>query len=127
LPTTLYRAVQQKQHAGRVPEIPPVAETGPAATRPSPFAHGARLYTPGAHVVSTRQSGEVTEALTHTVAAHGIMCVYGDPGHGKTIALHQALRLLPRRVPVRRASVAVKPALPRLRAALLTAFGRPPT
>ncbi|MYW04901.1 hypothetical protein GT354_42875 [Streptomyces sp. SID3343] len=75
--------------------------------------------------MSTRRLGEVTEALTHTVAAHGIMCMYGDPGHGKAIALHQALRLLPRRVPVRRALVAVRPALPRLRAALLTAFGLP--
>ncbi|MFE3206349.1 AAA family ATPase [Embleya sp. NPDC059237] len=99
--------------------------TGPAATRPSPFAHGACLYTPGAHVVSTRQLGQVTEALVHTVAAHGIVCVYGDPGHGKTIALHQALRLLPRRVPTHLALVAVKPALPQLRAALLTAFGLP--
>ncbi|WP_406292775.1 ATP-binding protein [Embleya sp. NBC_00888] len=106
---------------------PAAAETDPTATWSSPFAHGARLYTPGAHPVSTRQLGAVTVALVHTVAAHGIVCVYGDPGHGKTIALQQALRLLPRRVPVHRALVAVKPALPQLRAALLTAFGlRPP-
>ncbi|MFE2867139.1 hypothetical protein [Embleya sp. NPDC059259] len=50
--------------------------------------------------MSTRQLGAVTEALVHTVAAHGILWVYGDPGHGRTIALHQAPRLLPRRVPV---------------------------
>ncbi|MFE3206273.1 hypothetical protein [Embleya sp. NPDC059237] len=104
-----------------------MTEAGPAATRPSPLTHGARLYTPGAHPVSTRQLGKVTEALVHTVAAHGILCMYGDPGHGKTIALHQALRLLPRRVPIHRALVAVKPALPQLRAALLTAFGLPAT
>ncbi|WP_406292900.1 hypothetical protein OG948_00740 [Embleya sp. NBC_00888] len=132
--TTLYRAVQQEQHAGRVLEIsrptharrdpdrydralaelalpgtaceagritlPPTGEhtpaaagTDPTATRPSPFAHGARLYTPGAHPVSTRQLGAVAEALVRTVAARRIVCVYGDPGHGKTIALHQALRL----------------------------------
>ncbi|MFF7249826.1 AAA family ATPase [Embleya sp. NPDC008237] len=77
--------------------------------------------------MSTRQLGQVAEALTHTVAAHGIMGVYGDTGHGKTIAVHQALRLLPRRIPVDRAQVAVKPALPQLRAALLTAFGLPTT
>ncbi|WP_424644722.1 hypothetical protein [Embleya sp. AB8] len=87
--TTLYRAVQQEQHAGRVLEIsrpaharrdrdrydralaelalpgtacetgritlpppaeqaPTVAGTHPAAIRPSPFADGTRLYTPGA-------------------------------------------------------------------------------
>ncbi|MFG2563686.1 hypothetical protein [Streptomyces sp. NPDC048496] len=84
-----------------------------------------RLYVPGAHVVSTRQLAEVTEALAHTTAARGVLCLYGDPGHGKTVALYQALRLLPRRLPVRWAQVAVKPALPQLRAALLTAFGLP--
>ncbi|MET7304327.1 hypothetical protein [Embleya sp. NPDC005575] len=60
-----------------------------------------RLYAPGAHVVSTCRLGAVAEALAHTVAARGVPCVYGDPGHGKTIALHPALRLLPSRVPVR--------------------------
>ncbi|WP_161359137.1 ATP-binding protein [Streptomyces sp. SID3343] len=92
---------------------------------PEPVDDGVRLYTPGAHLVSTRQLGQVAEALTHTVAARGIACVYGDTGHGKTVAVHQALRLLPRRVPVHRAQVAVKPALPQVRAALLTAFGLP--
>ncbi|MEV6027784.1 ATP-binding protein [Streptomyces sp. NPDC052036] len=91
----------------------------------SPFAGGARLYAPGAHLVSTCQLAEVTEALAHTVAARGVLCVYGDTGHGKTVAVHQAVRRLPRRVPVRRALVAVKPALPQLRAALLAAFGLP--
>ncbi|MER5351869.1 ATP-binding protein [Kitasatospora sp. NPDC002551] len=88
---------------------------------------GVRLYVPGAHVVATSQLGEVTEALAHTVAARGIACVYGDAGQGKTVAIHQALALLPRRVPARQAQVAVKPALPQLRAALLTAFGLPAT
>ncbi|MET7305190.1 ATP-binding protein [Embleya sp. NPDC005575] len=113
-----------------VPTPRPGVPAGPREsdpTPPPPFAHGARLYTPGAHAVSTRQLGEVTEALVHTVAARGIVCVYGDPSHGKTVALHQALRLLPRRVPVHRALVPVKPALPQLRAALLTAFGLPAT
>lgn len=93
----------------------------------TPFTDGVRLYVPGAHVVSTQQLGVVTEAIAHTVAARAIVCVYGDPGHGKTVAVHQALRLLPRRVPVRHAVVSVKPALPQLRAALLTAFGLPAT
>ncbi|MEV5599431.1 ATP-binding protein [Streptomyces sp. NPDC052496] len=94
---------------------------------PSPFSTGVRLYVPGAHVVATGQLGQVTEAIAHTIAVWGIVCVYGDPGHGKTVAVHPALRLLPRRIPVHRALVAVKPALPQLRAALLTAFGLPAT
>ncbi|MET8748225.1 AAA family ATPase [Streptomyces sp. NPDC004728] len=96
-------------------------------TRPASPADGGRLYVLGAHVVSTRQLGAVTEAIAHTIAARGVVCVYGDPGQGKTVAVHQALALLPRRIPVHRALVAVKPALPQLRAALLTAFGLPAT
>lgn len=114
---------------GQRPEPDAAGETGSneAAEQvgPEPFAGGARLYAPGAHLVSTRQLAEVTEALAHTVAARGVLCVYGDTGHGKTVAVHQALRRLPRRLPVRRALVAVKPALPQLRAALLAAFGLP--
>ncbi|WKX68553.1 hypothetical protein [Streptomyces sp. XD-27] len=107
------------------PAVAVPAETHEDAGRvpASPLAEGTRLYVPGAHVVSTRQLGAVTEALAHTFAAHGIVCVYGDPGHGKTVAVHQALRLLPRRIPVHQALVAVKPALPQL----LTAFGLPAT
>ncbi|MFE9361144.1 AAA family ATPase [Streptomyces olivaceoviridis] len=119
-----------------------VDEAGQATTEPAakdgtenaqtasttPFTDsGVRLYVPGAHVVSTRQLGQVTEAIAHTITARGIVCVYGDPGHGKTVAAQQALRLLPRRTPVHRALVAVKPALPQLSAALLTAFGLPAT
>ncbi|MFE7112355.1 ATP-binding protein [Streptomyces sp. NPDC057575] len=99
----------------------------PDAAGTSPFTDGVRLYVPGAHVVSTKQLGAVTEAIAHTIAAHGVVCVYGETGHGKTVAVHQALRLLPRRIPVHHARVAVKPALPQLRAALLTAFGLPAT
>lgn len=108
--------------------VPREGAGGAGTAGTSPFTEdGVRLYVPGAHVVTTRQLGTVTEALTHTLAARGIVCVYGDPGHGKTVAVHQALRLLPRRIPVHRALVAVKPALPQLRAALLTAFGLPAT
>lgn len=98
---------------------------GPEEGAASALLDGVRLYAPGAHLVSTRQLAAVAEAVAHTVAARGVMCLYGDPGHGKSIALYQALRRLPRRVPVRWARVAVKPALPQLRSALLTAFDLP--
>ncbi|MGW6412964.1 AAA family ATPase [Streptomyces vinaceus] len=119
--------------AGAAPAVPavPAAERlgGPgesgSGARPLLFTDGVRLHVPGAHVVSTRQVGAVTEALAHTVAARGVLCLYGEPGQGKTVALYQALRLLPHRVPVHRALVGVKLALPQLRAALLTAFGLP--
>ncbi|MEE1826167.1 ATP-binding protein [Streptomyces sp. BE20] len=111
---------------GALPALSAVPD-GSATVVPSGVLLGVRLYVPGAHVVATSQSGEVTEALAHTVAARGIACVYGDAGQGKTVAVHQALGLLPRRLPVCLAQVAVKSALPQLRAALLTAFGLPAT
>ncbi|WP_438296352.1 AAA family ATPase [Streptomyces sp. HUAS TT7] len=130
------RALAELALPGTVDELgrpaPPATEPGGGdSTReqpgPSSFGYGVRLYAPGARMVSTLQLGEVTEVLAHTVAARGVLCVYGDTGHGKTVALDQALRQLPRRVPVHHALVAVKPALPQLRAALLTAFGLPAT
>lgn len=105
------RVDEQGRPTPPVPAAEAVRGTDPIAG-PEPVDDGVRLYAPGAHAVSTRQLGDVAEVLVHTVAARGIVCVYGDTGHGKTIALHQALRLLPRRVPVHRALVAVKPALP---------------
>ncbi|MFJ2191718.1 AAA family ATPase [Kitasatospora sp. NPDC087861] len=124
LPGTVDEASQAPPTADLALVVEPVVVAvpdGPAGVVPL----GVRLYVPGAHVVATSQLGEVTQALAHTVAARGIACVYGDAGQGKTVAVHQALGLLPRRLPVRQAQVAVRPALPQLRAALLTAFGLP--
>jgi hypothetical protein len=80
---------------------------------------------PGARLVSTRQAAGVVEAVGHTVAARGIGCVYGDPGLGKTVAVEQALHLLPGRVRVWRAVAGVAPGLPQLRALLCEALGLP--
>nr|WTA00194.1 AAA family ATPase [Streptomyces sp. NBC_00857] len=114
------------------PEGPLVLDSqaqDPPSARPqtvtSQRAGGVRLYAPGARLVSTRQLSAVVEAVGHTVAARGVCCVYGDTGHGKTVAVQQALYLLPARTPVWRAVVAVKPGLPQLRAALLDALGLP--
>lgn len=84
-----------------------------------------RLYAPGARLVSTRQVAGVVEAVGHTVAAWGIGCVYGDTGLGKTVAVEQALHLLPGRVPVWRAVVGVRSGLPQVRAALCEVLGLP--
>lgn len=84
---------------------------------------GVRLFVPGARVVSTAGTAAVVEAVGHTVAARGVGCVFGEPGVGKTVAVQQALHLLPDRVPVWRAVVGVKPGLPQMRASLLDAMG----
>ncbi|MFI8106832.1 AAA family ATPase [Streptomyces sp. NPDC086023] len=103
------------------PSEPGTGEGREGSTGPS--RGGVRLFVPGARVVSTAQVAAVVEAVGHTVAARGIGCVFGDPGVGKTVALQQALHLLPDRVPVWRAVDAVKPGLPQMRASLLEALG----
>ncbi|MFI9187630.1 AAA family ATPase [Streptomyces goshikiensis] len=103
------------------PVVPAVAVSDEPAT-PLPRG-GVRLFVPGARVVSTAGVAAVVEAVGHTVAARGIGCVFGEPGVGKTVAVQQALHLLPDRVPVWRAVVAVKPGLPQMRASLLDALG----
>jgi transposase-like protein len=55
---------------------------------------GVRLYAPGARLVSTRQLAAVAEAVARTVAARGSICVFGETGCGKTLAVEQALHLL---------------------------------
>ncbi|WP_344443731.1 hypothetical protein [Kitasatospora nipponensis] len=101
-PAVYDRALAQLALPGTVDEAgqaPPSTEPAPPTALPDGFTRvvplGVRLYVPGAHVVATRQLGEVTEALAHTVAARQIACVYGDAGQGKTVAVHQALSLSP--------------------------------
>jgi DNA transposition AAA+ family ATPase len=111
----------------------PLVVDGPPADVPVPEGvvdagvrgGGVRLYVPGARLVSTRQVAAVAEAVGHTVAARGMCCVYGDTGLGKTVAVEQALHLLPGRVPVWRAVADVAPGLPQLRASLCEALGLP--
>ncbi|MER6251938.1 ATP-binding protein [Streptomyces sp. NPDC001584] len=103
------------------PQDPPMAAAD--AKEVAPPRGGVRLFVPGARVVSTAAVAAVVESVGHTVAARGISCWFGDPGVGKTVAVQQALHLLPSRVPVWRAVVAVKPGLPQMRASLLEALG----
>ncbi|MFD9106310.1 AAA family ATPase [Streptomyces virginiae] len=96
---------------------------GDGAQDAVPPRGGVRLFVPGTRVVSTAAVAAVVESVGHTVAARGIGCWFGDPGVGKTVAVQQALHLLPSRVPVWRAVAAVKPGLPQMRASLLEALG----
>ncbi|MGW1641977.1 AAA family ATPase [Streptomyces lavendulae] len=103
------------------PAAPPGPGSGKDAT--PPLRGGVRLFVPGARVVSTASVAAVVEVVGHMVAARGIGCVFGEPGVGKTVAVQQALHLLPDRVPVWWAVVGVKPGLPQMRASLLEALG----
>ncbi|MCC0100717.1 ATP-binding protein [Streptomyces flavotricini] len=120
----LERAAEGLPVVDAAPAAPPgpgAGEDGEESTGPS--RGGVRLFVPGARVVSTAEVAAVVEVVGHTVAARGIGCVFGEPGVGKTVAVQQALHLLPDRVPVWRAVVAVKPGLPQMRASLLEALG----
>ncbi|MGW2651876.1 AAA family ATPase [Streptomyces sp. NPDC001393] len=103
------------------PGVP--ATVGPDVEGAALSRGGVRLFVPGARVVSTGPVAAVVEAVGHTAAARGIGCVFGEPGVGKTVAVQQALHLLPSRVPVWRAVVGVKPGLPQMRASLCEALG----
>lgn len=55
-------------------------DTDPAEPSVMAAGGGVRLYAPGACLVSTAQLSGVVEAVGHTVAARGLLCVYGDAG-----------------------------------------------
>lgn len=105
------------------PVAPGAEADGDGEEGAGPSRGGVRLFVPGARVVSTAGVAAVVEAVGHTAAARGIGCVFGNPGVGKTVAVQQALYLLPARVPVWRAVVGVKPGLPQMRVSLLDALG----
>ncbi|MFJ3638078.1 AAA family ATPase [Streptomyces sp. NPDC090112] len=117
--------LQQAGEGLPVVDTDPVAlpEDGDGGQDIAPQRGGVRLFVPGARVVSTAGVAAVVESVGHTVAARGIGCWFGDPRVGKTVAVQQALHLLPSRVPVWRAVVAVKPGLPQMRGSLLEALG----
>ncbi|PJN13840.1 hypothetical protein CG724_37455 [Streptomyces sp. CB02120-2] len=120
----LQRAGEGLPVVDAAPAAPPVPGTGEDGEEGTGLLRGGvRLFVPGARVVSTAGVAAVVEVVGHTVAARGIGCVFGEPGVGKTVAVQQALHLLPDRVPVWRAVVAVKPGLPQMRASLLDALG----
>ncbi|MFB6642933.1 AAA family ATPase [Streptomyces chartreusis] len=96
------------------PDAEPAA--GPDPDTPAPG--GVRLHTPQARLVSTRQAADVVDAIGHTIRARGIICVYGDPGRGKTVAVEQALHLIGRDTPVWRTVAQVAPGISGLRALL---------
>ncbi|MBQ1159551.1 ATP-binding protein [Streptomyces sp. A73] len=113
-------ATAPKTEPGRPPVTMPEDNSGRPPTR-----GGVRLFVPGARLVPTNAVTAAAEAVEHTAAARGIACISGERGVGKTVAIHQALQLLPTRSPVWQAVIGVKPSLPQLRACLLEALGLP--
>jgi hypothetical protein len=80
------------------------------------------VLVPGARVVVTPVIGSVMQRIAHAAAVGAVVCVYGDAGHGKTVALQYALSQLPNPVRVRRVHVGVHPSVPELRRVLADAL-----
>ncbi|MFC5665008.1 AAA family ATPase [Kitasatospora misakiensis] len=80
------------------------------------------VLVPGAQVVVTPSVASVVQRVAHAAAVGAVACLYGDAGHGKTVALQYALSQLPNPVRVRRVHVGVHPSVPELRRVLAEAL-----
>ncbi|MFF3129953.1 hypothetical protein ACFVRD_49240 [Streptomyces sp. NPDC057908] len=67
------------------------------------------VLVPGAQVVHTPAVRSVLRTVAHAAAGWAVVCLYGDAGQGKTVALQYALSQLPHLARVRRVHVGVHP------------------
>lgn len=143
--STLHRVIRRDRRAGRallVEREPEVA--GPR--RPDPLSElglnvvadqgtGGQVFlreqkhlaqvpvlVPGAQVVHTPAVRSVLRTVAHAAAVGAVVCLYGDAGQGKTVALQYALSQLPHPARVRRVHVGVHPTVPELRRVLADAL-----
>ena len=144
-PSTLHRVVRQDRRAGRVlvtgrePEVAgprradPLGELGlnvvaGAGAGGQVFLREQRhlaavpVLVPGAQVVLTPVVESVVRTVVHAAAVGAVVCLYGDAGQGKTVALQYALSQLPRPAQVRRVQVGVHPSVAEVRRALAEAL-----
>lgn len=143
--STLHRVIRRDRRAGRalmVEREPVVA--GPS--RPDPLSElglnvvagqgaGGQVFlreqkhlapvpvlVPGAQVVHTSAVRSVLRTVAHAAAVGAVVCLYGDAGQGKTVALQYALSQLPHPARARRVHVGVHPTVPELRRVLADAL-----
>ncbi|GAA2268411.1 hypothetical protein GCM10010145_48730 [Streptomyces ruber] len=143
--STLHRVIRRDRRAGRalmVEREPVVA--GPS--RPDPLSElglnvvagqgaGGQVFlreqkhlaqvpvlVPGAQVVHTSAVRSVLRTVAYAAAVGAVVCLYGDAGQGKTVALQYALSQLPHPARVRRVHVGVHPTVPELHRVLADAL-----
>ncbi len=80
------------------------------------------VLVPDAQVVHTPAVRSVLRTVAHAAAVGAVVCLYGDAGQGKTVALQYALSQLPHPARVRRVHVGVHPTVPELRRVLADAL-----
>jgi hypothetical protein len=141
--STLSRVVRRDRRAGRVlvtgrePEVAgtgrldPLAELGldvvagaggRVVVREQKHLAQVPVLVAGAQVVVTPVVGSVVRTVAHAAAVGAVVCVYGDAGQGKTVALQYALSQLPRPARVRRVQVGVHSSVAEVRRALAEAL-----
>ncbi|MEU1190783.1 ATP-binding protein [Streptomyces sp. NPDC005859] len=101
----------------------------PAASAVLPSGEGgavAGVVLPaGARLVGTSSVRAVAEAVGQAMAAEGAVCVFGDPGRGKTAAVRMALHEVPPGWRVTWVPVPVRPSVSGMRRAVFDALGLP--
>lgn len=146
--STLSRVVRRDRRAGRVlvtgrePEVAGVRRQDPLSELGLDVVTGAGgrvvvreqkhlgqvpVLVAGAQVVVTPVVGSVVRTVAHAavvgaVVVGAVVCVYGDAGQGKTVALQYALSQLPRSARVRRVQVGVRSSVAEVRRALAEAL-----
>ncbi|WP_328655563.1 AAA family ATPase [Streptomyces sp. NBC_00334] len=79
----------------------------------------------GAQLVRTSSVRAVAEAVGQAMATQGAVCVFGDPGRGKTVAVRMALGQVPPGWKVTWVPVPVRPSVAGMRRAVFDALGLP--
>ncbi|MFF4467417.1 ATP-binding protein [Streptomyces mirabilis] len=79
----------------------------------------------GAQLVRTSSVRAVAEAVGQAMAAEGAVCVFGDPGRGKTVAVRMALGEVPAGWKVTWVPVLVRPSVAGMRRAVFDALALP--
>lgn len=81
------------------------------------------LKLPDAHIVTTRALLTARENLADTIESRAMMCVYGDAGYGKTLAVNTCLRELEPAEEVRRITFRSRPTARAVRYEIFAALG----
>ncbi|MET8571893.1 ATP-binding protein [Streptomyces sp. NPDC004783] len=112
-----------KVAASRLPRLVPEA-TGSLPVGENGALAGVALLA-GAQLVRTSSVRAVTEAVGQAMATQGAVCVFGDPGRGKTAAARMALGEVPPGWKATWVPVPVRPSVAGMRRAVFDALALP--
>ncbi|MEV6742212.1 AAA family ATPase [Streptomyces sp. NPDC051104] len=110
-----------KVAARRLPRLAPEA-TGSLPVGENGALAGVAALPAGAQLVRTSSVRSVAEAVGQAMATQGAVCVFGDPGRGKTAAVRMALHAVPPGWKVTWVPVAVRPSVAGMRRAVFDAL-----